>query len=103
MTSAGIRSGVWLTKINMGTKASAIRPKVTQKPMRGLVLICVFMPYEMAWPTASRQRNAAPFRTLAVLALEYGDLGWGEQAQDLPCADVEKLLRSQYMYDLHSR
>jgi hypothetical protein len=33
--------------------------------MSGLVLICVFMPYEIACPTASRQRKAAPWRTFA--------------------------------------
>lgn len=66
VTSAGIRSGVELTNTNIGPKARAISPKVTQNPMSGLVLIWVFMPYEIAWPMASRQRNAAPLRTFAV-------------------------------------
>lgn len=43
-----MRSGVELTNTNMGPKARAIKPKVTQNPMSGLVLICVFMPYEIA-------------------------------------------------------
>lgn len=44
VTSAGMRSGVELTSTSIGPKASDMRPKVTQKPMIGLVLICVFMP-----------------------------------------------------------
>jgi hypothetical protein len=71
-----------LTKINMGTTAIAMRPKVTQltisvgdlalvletyNPIIGLVLICVFMPYDMACPMASIHLNAAPFLTLAVM------------------------------------
>lgn len=43
----------------------------TYIPMRGLVLVLVFMPYAIAWPIASRHRKAAPFRTLASRPLAY--------------------------------
>lgn len=65
VTSAGMRSGVELTSISIGPMASARSPKFTHIPIKGEVLICVFMPYEIAWPIASRHRNAAPLRTLA--------------------------------------
>ena len=66
ITSAGMRSGVEFTSTSIGPRARAINANVTQNPIRGDVLICVFMPYEMACPMASRQRKAAPLRTLAI-------------------------------------
>jgi hypothetical protein len=51
-------------------RGEVYRVVVTHNPIRGLLVVCVFMPYAMACPTASIQRKAAPLRTFSIETLE---------------------------------